>query len=133
MTEATVHIVRHYYEAVNRADDEAVRELFSEDVVADASRRLVEPGVWRGRAEVMAAAAQVREAWDTLVLVPEELIPSGDRVVAVVLNKALGRNSGVAVESRTAQVWTVREGRITRFEYFGTPEEAFEAVGLPAR
>jgi ketosteroid isomerase-like protein len=133
MSQQNVELVRSYYEAVNRGDEEAVERMIAPDFVADASRRLIEPGVVYGREAAAEAAARVRDAWEVLILEPEELIPVGDRVVAVVHNRARGKASGVDVESRTGQVWTVRDGLIVHFEYFGTRAEALEAVGLPER
>ena len=130
MSQENVEVVRLYYAATNRADDDAVRALLAPDFVADASRRLIEPGVWRGRDQAIEAALRVREAWGSLQVEPEQLIPVGDRVVAIVQNRAMGKSSGVSVESRTGQVWTVHNGQLVRFEYFGTPDEALEAVGL---
>ena len=130
MSQENVEIVRRYYEATNKGEHDSVAELMAPDIELDASRRRIEPGVWRGREEVLEAARKVRDAWQSLSVEPEELIPVGDRVVALVLNTARGKASGAAVESRTGQVWTVRDGKLVRFEYFGTPEEALEAVGL---
>lgn len=130
MSDENVELVRRYYEAMNRGDEEAVRELLTADFVTDTSRRPVEPGILHGREESMVAAAQVREAWEELVVEPAELIPADDRVLAIVDNRARGRSSGASVESRTAQLWTIRDGKLARFEYFGTPAEARAAIGL---
>jgi hypothetical protein len=124
----SVEAVRAYYEALNAGDYDTCDDFMAEDAVADASRRQVEPGVWYGKEAVNAAARKVREAWERLTVEPEELLPIGDNVVvAVVMNRARGAHSGAEVESRTAQVWTVEDGKATRFEYFGTKEEALAA------
>ena len=124
----SVEAVRAYYEAFNAGDYEKCEDFMADDVVADASRRQVEPGVWYGKDAVSAAARKVREAWERLTVEPEELLPIGDSVVvAVVVNRARGAHSGADVESRTAQVWVVQDGKATRFEYFSTKEEALAA------
>jgi ketosteroid isomerase-like protein len=130
MSEENVELVRRYYAALNRGDQETVRELLTEDFVTDTSRRPVEPAVLRGREASMTAAAAVREVWEELIVEPVELIPSGDRVLAIVDNRGRGRSSGAAVESRTGQLWTLRDGKLARFEYFGTREEALRVLGL---
>jgi len=129
-TPDSVEVVRAYYEAFNAGDYETADDFMAEDAVADASRRQVEPGVWYGRDAISAAARRVRETWERITIEPEELIPIGkDIVVAVVVNRAQAPASGVEVESRTAQVWTVKDGKADRFEYFGSKEEALAAYG----
>jgi ketosteroid isomerase-like protein len=34
------------------------------------------------------------------------------------------------VENRHGSVWTIRDGKAVRFQWFQEPEEALEAVGL---
>ena len=41
-----------------------------------------------------------------------------------------GRGSGVEVKTRSATVWTVREGRIILMAVYYDPQEALKAVGL---
>jgi len=131
MSEKNVEIVRHYYEALNRGGPEEANALVAEDFVADASRRPVDPEVLSGRDEALAAALRVYETWGkSLRVEPEELIPVGERVIAVVRNRGRGPTSRAKVESKTAQVWTIRGGKLARFEYYGSKEEALEAAGL---
>ena len=42
-----------------------------------------------------------------------------------------GRGSGVAVDQRFVQVWTLRDEAVTRIESYLNPAEALEAAGLP--
>ncbi len=130
MSAANVAAVRAYYDAFNRGDHKTAETFLSVDFVADYSRRSIEPGIALGREQAIAAAERVREAWGELSVEPEELIARGDRVIAVVANRARGAASGAEIGSRTAQVWTLRDGKAVRFEYYGSPEAAFEAVGL---
>jgi ketosteroid isomerase-like protein len=131
MSEENVELVRRYYEAFNRGGPREANILIAEDFVADASRRPVEPTVLHGRDSALQAGLRIYETWgESLQVVPEQLIPLGDRVIAVVRNRARGPTSEAAVESVTAQTWTVRDGKLARFEYFGSKQEALEAAGL---
>jgi len=40
------------------------------------------------------------------------------------------RGSGVPLDTRTGQVWSVRDGKVWRNVAYTDPREAFEAVGL---
>jgi len=43
---------------------------------------------------------------------------------------ARGKASGVEVDARGGHVWTLRAGRVVRWQVFGTKQEALEAAGL---
>jgi hypothetical protein len=50
--------------------------------------------------------------------------------VALLIFRATGRSSGAAVQARIANVWTLREGKVIRMDYFGNREEGWAAAGL---
>jgi ketosteroid isomerase-like protein len=58
------------------------------------------------------------------------LIEHGDSVVVMAHSLAEGRTSGVATDVRVSHVWTVRAGKVARFQTFASHAEALEAVGL---
>ena len=60
----------------------------------------------------------------------EEWIDAGDEVIAVMHIRARGRRSGVPVERREWDVWTLRDGKLWRLRIYATKSEALEAVGL---
>jgi ketosteroid isomerase-like protein len=62
----------------------------------------------------------------------EETRLSGDRVFLLATHHGHGRRSGAAVEQRTAYVYTVQRGKVTRVEVWSDEdrEAALEAVGL---
>ncbi len=41
------------------------------------------------------------------------------------------RGSGMPLDTQTAQVWSLRDGRLWHSQSYTDPREAFEAVGLP--
>jgi ketosteroid isomerase-like protein len=48
----------------------------------------------------------------------------------VILFRGRGRGSGVEVEARFYEVYTVRDGRTVRWEEFSDRAEALKAAGL---
>jgi ketosteroid isomerase-like protein len=58
-----------------------------------------------------------------------EALDCGDRVLVVTTHQAKGRTSGAPIRQRTAQVVTVRDGKIVRQDFFAGRDEAAEAVG----
>jgi ketosteroid isomerase-like protein len=69
-------------------------------------------------------------AFDELTVPFEEFIDAGDQVVVVAHHQGRGRKSGVAVDARYYEVYTVRGGKVSRVDEFAEREEALEAAGL---
>jgi ketosteroid isomerase-like protein len=61
----------------------------------------------------------------------DEMIDLGDRVVAVLCDYARREPDAPEVALKSAAVWTVRDGRVVRAEFYtGGRTEALNAVGL---
>jgi ketosteroid isomerase-like protein len=90
----------------------------------------VEPGTRRGADEFNRAVARVFETWDEVHFEPERLINRGE--VGIALGTMRGRLhvSGMEVTSPHGQVWTFREGQVTRMQWFNSHAEAM-AAGRP--
>jgi ketosteroid isomerase-like protein len=69
-------------------------------------------------------------AWDSYGMEVERLIDAGDRVVSLFRIRAVGAGSGVSVERGDGMVWTFRDGKLARLDYFNDPAEALEAAGV---
>jgi ketosteroid isomerase-like protein len=52
----------------------------------------------------------------------------GDRVAVVVRFRARGRGSGAEVEGRESALFTFRDGKVARYEWFHSETGAFEAL-----
>jgi ketosteroid isomerase-like protein len=68
--------------------------------------------------------------WKTYRVETEEVIDLGDRVLVLV--RAFGRLEGSQgeVENTSASLWTVRDRKIARVEFYVDRTEALKAVGL---
>jgi hypothetical protein len=60
----------------------------------------------------------------------EGLIDAWDRVVSRFRLRAAGAGSDAAVERRGGIVWTYRDDKLFRVDYFNDQDEALEAAGL---
>ncbi len=69
-------------------------------------------------------------AWEELEQAAEEYIDAGDRVVVRGYFRGRGRGSGVEVDSRFYEIYTLRDGKIVRVDEFAERGEALEAAGL---
>ena len=70
------------------------------------------------------------EAWASYHTGIDELKDAGDRVVALVRDRAQRPDVNAEVELISASVWEIRDGRIVRVEFFANREQALEAAGL---
>jgi ketosteroid isomerase-like protein len=76
--------------------------------------------------------AEWADAWDDWELEVEDFIDAGEHVVAIVNQRGRSKATGIPVEMRFAQVWTLRDGRAIRMQMYASTEEAVKSVGLPA-
>jgi ketosteroid isomerase-like protein len=134
VSQENVELVERAFEAINRRDVEAFLDLADGDVVQDWSRAVgPQSGIYRGRAEVRTFLHSWWDAFDESILVVDELIDAGDRVVSPFHGRQRGRASRVELEGRgSVLVWTVRAGSIVSATLYQERDEALEAVGLSA-
>ena len=134
MSQERVEIVRQCVELVRRFDE----EFLGSRVGAD----LLDPGlevhdhdspdltVLKGHHGFLRWIDDWDQAWEDWSVEPEEYIEAGDRVLVLTRLSARGRGSGVPVVRRDGMIWTVRDGKAVRLDYYGSTTEALEAAGL---
>jgi ketosteroid isomerase-like protein len=91
---------------------------------------LDEGQVVHGYEEVAQAFAENLEAWDKLVLEAERYIDAGDDVVVLWHEVARSRHSEQEMETNTAVIYTVRNGKVVEARGYMDRAEALEAAGL---
>jgi ketosteroid isomerase-like protein len=116
---------------------EIVRRFLAAEI--DEALALADPGiVWnpieespeQGHDAVRASAVRWKSEWDDYELVPEDFADMGDCVLATVRLRGRGRGSGVEVDARFFDLYTLRDGKIIRMDQFAEESEALESVGL---
>jgi ketosteroid isomerase-like protein len=130
MSAENLRIIRAQYEAWNRGDMDAV----AADYALDATLNL--PPEWPdatgpivGRSAIMEHFAQLREVWgDTDSAVAHDFDARGDHVLVKTTWRGQGLGPEVAMDY--TNVYTLRDGTITRLDVFRDHAEALEAVGL---
>ena len=129
MSQENVELVRSLYRA---GDPSRFFDLLSEDVELDFSAYPVpDSRVVRGKDAAMDWSRRWWGTWDEYGLEATEIIDAGnDRVVVLQREHGRGKGSGAQLERRWAVVYTIRMGKVARFQPFKTREEALEAVGL---
>jgi ketosteroid isomerase-like protein len=130
MPEENVDIVRRIYGEglIDRDPKRFVRDFAAADIEYVNPPEAVDPGIRRGRAEVILALRRARQSSASYRHELHELFDLGDTVVAAVSRHA-GPQSRSEIQEE-AHTWTFRDGEVVRFERGGNLEAALEAAGL---
>jgi ketosteroid isomerase-like protein len=131
MSQQNVESVGRGYEHF-RGTGDFLQENFGPDFVWDMStfRDWPEQHTYQGLEGARTFISDWVEAWHEWELEIESLHDAGDKVVAILHQRGRSKATGVPVEMRFAQVWTMRDGKQVRMEMYATPDEGLEAAGL---
>jgi ketosteroid isomerase-like protein len=134
MSQENVEIAQAAFDAWNRGDMAALRELYDPDAIMRLDMNWVEPGPFVGRDTIMRQFEYLRDTWDADALEPSEFIDAADRVVVRYVWRVTGRVAGPVDSPELNQpitlVYTMRKGRIFLAEFFRDHAEALEVAGL---
>lgn len=114
---SNVDTLRSGYEAFAREDIPAVLELFDADIEWYSPDELPDGGTYRGPDQVAGFFAALSRRYDELSVQPERYLAAGDDIV-VVEGTHTGRIGTESFEVGFAHVWTLRDGKITRFREY---------------
>jgi ketosteroid isomerase-like protein len=133
MAQSNVEVVRRFYEAWARDEFPGPVELMDPDIEYANPTGAVEPGTRRGLPAFKRAVEKMLESWEFWRAEPEELKPIGSQVAVVVRYRTRGRGSGIEVAGRESALWTLRDGKVVRYQWFHGPSDALDAAGLGER
>ena len=130
MSQENVEVVWRHIEAWNRSDLTTWLATFRSDAEIDWSRsRALYKGVYRGHGELEAFWEEFWSTFEAIELEVHDLTEAGSDVVLWNTGRMRGRD-GIEVTARSALVFTVENGEITRLRLFQERAEALEALGL---
>jgi ketosteroid isomerase-like protein len=130
MSQENVETVRRFNEAWNRRDLKTWMAWLHPDAEIDWSRsRGPLKGVYRGHVEHEVFWGEFWSTFEDVQVEMHGLTEVGSEVVVPNTGHIRGRE-GIEVIARSAFVFTVENGQITRFRMFQEGAEAFEAAGL---
>jgi ketosteroid isomerase-like protein len=121
--------VRQAYAALNRRDLHALSALADPDFEMDLTERVLNPATYRGAEGMLRFVGEIDDLWTTMDISVERTLERGDEVLAVVLVTLEGRGSGVELESRIAQRWTLRDGKLLRMRLLTDADAALADWG----
>jgi uncharacterized protein len=129
MSEENVEVVRMLFEAYNQGDLDAALARLAADVVYETGQEVAA----HGPEEVQAMWDRWESDWEAIRTEPEEFIDAGDRVLVTVRYSGRGRGSGIDLDDRLFDVYTLRDGKVCHKAEYRDRSEALAAAGLPGR
>jgi uncharacterized protein len=130
MSQENVEIVRRIYASWAPGSSPTESNLLHPDIEWVNPADALEPGIRTGIDAFTTITQGLADTISDLRMDVERLIDVDDRVVAIATMRGYGSTSGVEVERRHGSIWTIRDGKAMRFQWFYEPDEALEAVGL---
>lgn len=131
MTSGGADLVHELAAALNAGDFERLTQVMDPDVVQYGTRGGIDQDrIVRGREAVLAYWEEVGEAWESQTFEPERIIEAGDVIVVLWHETARIRDSDLEVESGTASLVKVDDGKVVELRGYMDPDEALRAAGL---
>ena len=122
--------MRKAFQAIADGDRDRALSYVDPAMVVDATARVFNPTVYRGLEGLRQMLADMDDVWENLRPQAREFLDAGERVVVTGRMVAKGKGSGVQVERDFSGIWTVRDGRIVRWDICSDRAQALKAAGL---
>jgi ketosteroid isomerase-like protein len=119
-----IDLARRAFKAFERQDTSEIEQICHADIEMDWSRRLIDPVVTRGHDGFRQFFDEAMSIFEEARFEEEEILEFGDKVLVVSMGHFKGRVSGIEVKARAAVVWTVRDGKLARFCFYQSKEDA---------
>jgi ketosteroid isomerase-like protein len=130
MSQENVEIVMEGVRAWNRNDLEAMVALAHPDVVVVPPEGWPEAETYTTPEATLRQVERLKGSWEEERVEIDDVQSVGDKVVVETRWIAKGQGSGIEVEAYGAGVFTIRDGKIIRWEAFLEKQRALEAAGL---
>jgi ketosteroid isomerase-like protein len=130
MSQANVELLRRGVEEIKRGGIGKVNpRLYYHPDVEYVPLRSATEGEYRGIAGIERFIADTEEVFEKFE--PHfEFLDLGERVLAWGVIRVRARGSGIETDIATGGVFEFRDGKIVRWEDFGSKEKALKALGL---
>jgi hypothetical protein len=118
--QANERMIRSVYEAFGRGDVPAILGMLADDVdwYDPGPPEVTHAGRYRGRDDVGRFFSKVGESLDIEAFQQTEFIAKGDRVIVLGSIRAKVKQTGLVYDSEFAMSWTLRDGRITKWQVY---------------
>jgi ketosteroid isomerase-like protein len=131
MPRGNLEIVQEMYERRERGDMDVAEFVHPEIEFARIGSELPDvAGEWHGLDGMRKATVEYLNVWEDYTFEVERMVDLEDRVLVLERHTARGKRSGAIIDQDVGTLLTLREGLITRWEYYWERSEALEAAGI---
>jgi ketosteroid isomerase-like protein len=126
----SIDTVRGFYDALGRGDVPGVLALLQSELEwTEAERFPYYSGTWRSPQEILNKVfIPLARDWDGFSAKADDFIAEGDRVVSLGVYSGIFKSTGRSMTAPFAHVWTVRDGRIAKFDMYTDTAKVLEAL-----
>jgi ketosteroid isomerase-like protein len=125
-----VDALKHFFDAVNRNDMQALIRDFDPRIVRTEPPGFPTAGTYRGIAEVQEHVRTGRGTWAEGSCEPEKFLVYGEKVVVYLHARVRLKDATDWSGGRFADGFVFRNGRITEYHSFGERAQALEWAGI---
>ena len=129
MSQENVAVVRRMWDCFLGDNPVSGLSFCDPDIEWDGTN-LPDGKVARGHEAVVEHAMRWAEMWDDWRMEPERFIDAGGDQVVLVFREIGRSDSGLHMDERHAELYTLRDRKVVYRKGFSDPAEALEAVGL---
>ena len=132
MSQEGVNIVRGMYEAFGKGDigtvlgalDPQVEWLEAENFIYADGNPYVGP-----EAVLQGVFARIANDWDDFSVAPEEIFDAGETIISRGYYSGVNKESGARVRAQFAHFFTLRAGKVAKFQQYTDTAQFLRAVG----
>ena len=121
MSQENVQVIQGLYEAFGRGDVPAVLGRMDEGVEWNEAENFIyaDGNPYVGPQAVLEGVfARFGSEWEGFTVTPEEWLDAGERIVVLGTYSGRHKSTGKQVRAQFAHIWSVREGRVVRFQQY---------------
>jgi ketosteroid isomerase-like protein len=130
VSEENLRLVREGFAAMERGDVEAMVELVDPEVEFVNPDYALEAGTRHGPSGYRTALEATLDIFEDFKFNLDEIVDLEDRIVVTGRFVARSKGSGVPIDQPFGHVFTVRDSKLLRHEWYRTPAEAYAAAGI---
>lgn len=131
MSRENVQVIQGLYEAFGRGDVPSVLNQMDRSIEWNEAENFIyaDRNPYVGPQAVLEGVfMRLGSEWEGFRVTPEEWLDAGDRVVVLGTYSGTHKATGRQVRAQFAHIWSVREGRVVRFQQYTDTKQFAETV-----
>jgi len=128
MAQDDIELVRAAYAAWNAGELDAALEIADPDIEVVQDPQIPGAVAVTGKEAFERWLASFDETWESFQITPSQIRQVGERIVVVAHVDARSKTMSVPVDTDTAHVLTMRNGRAVRWESYTDPAVALDTL-----